>query len=105
LLEHHFNIRQEVLLEPGKKRSIRNFGEATELPEFSAKGEEKDEQRIRRDRKYFLKDKCRKETGERVKALASQRLIKSIGKNDWYKLRNIKVLIQKLKERRGIFKE
>ena len=37
LLEHLLDERFKMLLESGKQRSVRNFGEATEIPQFLAK--------------------------------------------------------------------
>ena len=41
--EHEFNIRFKILTEPSKKRGVRNFGKAAEIPEFFTEGKKKDE--------------------------------------------------------------
>lgn len=43
LAKHEFNIRLKILTEPGKKRGVRYFRKAAEIPEFFTEGKKKDE--------------------------------------------------------------
>ena len=64
--------------------------------------EQKNQKGIRRDRKDFLQDKSRKETGKWIIPFATKMPVKSIVKGLWNKERTIKMLIQKLKKGRDI---
>jgi hypothetical protein len=79
-VEHLLDIRFKGGPEAGKKRGIGNFGEAAEVPQFPAEAKEKDEQRVRRDRKDFLKDKCREKTFQWIETFPSESLIKGMVK-------------------------
>ncbi len=105
LPEHKLNVRFKVLAEPGKKGSVRDFREATEVPEFPAKGEEEDEKGVGRDGKDLLQDKGRKEAGERINAFSAKMLVKSIGKNRRDELLDIKMFVKELEKGRGIIHE
>lgn len=105
LFKHEFNIRLKVLFEPGHKRSIRHFGKATELPEFPAKSEEKEQKGIRGDGKDFLKDEGGKETFKRIISLSVKMLVKGIAENGRDEFGDIKILIKELEERGNIIKK
>lgn len=53
-LEHELNVIRKAEFEAAKERSIRNFGEAAEIPEFPADAQKEDEQGIREYREDLL---------------------------------------------------
>ena len=103
LVEHLLDIRCKGGLETGKKRGVRNFREAAEVPQFPAEDKKKNEQRVCRDRKDFLKDKGGKETFQRIDAFPSESQVKGMVKISGDELGNVKSIIKKLEKGRGIF--
>lgn len=101
-MEHLLNIRLKGGLEARKKRGIRNFREATEVPRFPAEDKKKNEKRVCRDRKDFLKDKGRKESFQRIDAFPSESQVKGMIKIRRNELGNIDSIVEKLEEGRGI---
>lgn len=64
---------------------LRHLSEELEMVERELSGQsafrkEKDEQRVRRDRKDFLKDKCREKTFQWIETFPSESLIKGMVK-------------------------
>ena len=105
MLEHQFNIREEVLFKESEQGCVRHFGETAEPPQFPAEGKEEDGEGVGRDGKNLLEDKCREETGKWVEAFPSEGLVKSTVKIRGDKLRDIEMLPKELEERRGIIHE
>ena len=104
-MEHLLDIRFKGSPEAGKKRGIGNFGEAAEVPQFPAEAKEKNEQRVGRDGKDFLKDKCREESLQGISPFPPESQVKGTVKIRGDELRNVKSIIEKLEKGRGIFPE
>lgn len=104
-LEHHFNIRKEVLFKACEERGIRDFGKAAEIPKFLTEGKEEDKKGIRGNGEDLLQDKSREESSERIDTFPAEGLIKSVIKSWRNELGNVKVFFKKAEKGRGIVKK
>ena len=87
--------------ETEKKRSVRNFREAAEIPQFLTDVEQKNKKGVRRDGENLLKYESGKEAGKRIIPFAAEALIKGVMEGRRDKIRDIKMFFKEPEEGGG----